>query len=223
LLGTVIVTLIYILANVAYLSLLPFHGSPDATDIMGRGIQFAQNDRVGVAAATMIFGGVATIVMAVLCMISTFGCNNGIILASARVYQTMSEDGLFFEKMKVNNEKKVPAFALWAQCIWISILCLSGKYNTLLNFVMFGVMLFYILTIAGVFILRKKQPDAPRPYKTLGYPILPGLYILLASLFCFNLLFTQSSTSIIGLGIILSGIPIYYFWNKKKTHSVNHA
>jgi APA family basic amino acid/polyamine antiporter len=88
---------------------------------------------------------------------------------------------------------------------------------------MFGVMLFYILTIAGVFILRKKQPDAPRPYKTLGYPILPGLYILLASLFCFNLLFTQSSTSIIGLGIILSGIPIYYFWNKKKTHSVNHA
>ena len=222
LLGTVIVTLIYILANMAYLSLLPFHGSPDATDIMGRGIQFAQNDRVGVAAATMIFGGVATIVMAVLCMISTFGCNNGIILASARVYQTMSEDGVFFEKMKINNEKKVPAFALWTQCIWISILCLSGKYNTLLNFVMFGVMLFYILTIAGVFILRKKQPDTLRPYKTLGYPILPALYILLASLFCINLLFTQSITSIIGLGIILSGIPIYYFWNKKKTLSVNH-
>ena len=215
LLGTVIVTIIYILANVAYLSVLPFHGNQDATDVLGRGIQFAQNERVGVAAATMIFGGVATIIMAVLCMVSTFGCNNGIIMASARVYQEMSKDGLFFNKMKENNSNGVPAFALWTQCVWICILCLSGKYGTLLDFVMFGVMIFYILTITGVFILRRKKPDAARPYKTLGYPVLPALYILLASLFCLNLLYTQSFTSFIGLAIILSGIPIYYLWANK--------
>jgi APA family basic amino acid/polyamine antiporter len=127
----------------------------------------------------------------------------------------MSKDGLFFNKMKENNSNGVPAFALWTQCVWICILCLSGKYGTLLDFVMFGVMIFYILTITGVFILRRKKPDAARPYKTLGYPVLPALYILLASLFCLNLLYTQSFTSFIGLAIILSGIPIYYLWANK--------
>lgn len=211
-LGTVIVTGLYILANIAYLNILPFHGSPEGSDVLSKGIQFAAFDRVGVSAATVMFGGVATVIMAILIMISTFGCNNGIIMASARVYQTMATDGLFFEKMKHNNSKGVPGFALWIQFIWCSILCLSGKYGDLLDYVIFAVLLFYILTIAGVMILRKKQPNAERPYKTLAYPFLPIIYILLAGAISLDLLWVKPLYSWPGLGIVLLGIPVYFAW-----------
>lgn len=210
--GTTVVITLYMLANLAYLKLLPFYGDPNAQDVMGRGLQFAEYDRVGSAAATMIFGATGTVVMAVLIMISTFGCNNGIVLASVRVYQTMAKDKLFFEKMKHNNSNGVPGFALWVQCLWASLLCLSGSYGDLLDYVMFAVMLFYILTIAGIFILRKKMPDAERPYKAFGYPVIPAIYIVLAVAFCINLLVMKWTNAAMGLLIVAIGIPVYYYW-----------
>ncbi|MFH0866055.1 MAG: amino acid permease, partial [Bacteroidota bacterium] len=185
--GVLIVTAIYLLANVAYLSLLPLNGSPEASDAIGRGIQFAAGDRVGVAAASQIFGQSAAIIMAVLIMISTFGCNNGLILSGARVYYAMANDGLFFKGVSKLNKYAVPGIALIFQCIWASVLCLSGKYGDLLDYVVSAVLIFYVLTIAGIFILRKKKPDAERPYKAFGYPVLPALYIITALAICIDL------------------------------------
>ncbi len=216
LIGTSVVCVIYILTNIAYLNLLPFFGDANGTDAVSQGIQFAANDRVGSAAATIIFGATGTVIMAVLIMISTFGCNNGIILSSVRVYQEMAKDELFFSKMKANNKFGVPGFALWIQFIWASLLCLSGKYGDLLDYVMFAVMLFYILTIAGIFILRKKQPDAERPYKAWGFPVVPIIYIVLAVLFCINLIYSKPQNSLPGLGIVLLGIPIFFYWQSRK-------
>jgi APA family basic amino acid/polyamine antiporter len=210
--GTVIVTVLYVLANMAYLALLPLNGDPNGTDAMAQGIQFAANDRVGTAAATMIFGSTATILMAILIMVSTFSCNNSIVLSSVRVYQAMAKDGLFFDKMQHDNKNGVPGLALWVQFVWAALLCLSGKYGDLLDYVMFAVMLFYILTIAGIFVLRKKQPDAERPYKAFGYPVIPIIYILFAAFFCLNLLYTKPSNSIPGLLLVLLGIPVYFIW-----------
>lgn len=217
--GTLVVTILYMLANIAYLKLLPFFGNPNATDVLGQGLQFPANDRVGTAAATMIFGGTATVIMAVLIMISTFGCNNGITLASVRVYQAMAQDGLFFEKMKHNNKYGVPGFALWVQFAWAALLCLSGKYGDLLDYIMFAVMLFYILTIIGLFRLRITKPDVPRPYKAFGYPIVPAIYIILATYFCLNLLYAKPLYSYPGLFIVLLGIPVYYFWKRNTTNT----
>jgi APA family basic amino acid/polyamine antiporter len=214
--GTGIVTVLYLLTNIAYLKLLPFFGNPNATDVMGKGLQFATHDRVGTAAATMIFGNAATVIMAVLIMVSTFGCNNGIVLASVRVYQAMAKDGLFFSRMKNNNKNGVPGFALWIQFIWASLLCLSGKYGDLLDYVMFAVVLFYILTIAGLFVLRAKRPDEPRPYKAWGYPIVPILYILMATFFCVDLLYMKPTYSYPGLIIVLVGIPVYFYWKRRE-------
>ena len=214
--GTLIVTVLYLLANMAYLSLLPLVGDPNATDTLAQGIQFAANERVGTAAATMIFGSIATIIMAILIMVSTFSCNNGIILSSVRVYQAMAKDGLFFDRMKDDNQQGVPGFALWIQFIWASLLCLSGQYGALLDYVMFAVMLFYILTIAGIFILRRDRPDAERPYRAFGYPVIPIIYILFATLFCLNLLYAKPYNSIPGLIIVLLGIPVYYVWRAVK-------
>jgi basic amino acid/polyamine antiporter, APA family len=197
------------------LHLLPFDGSPQAADVVGKGIMFAENDRVATSAVTQIFGGAAPVIMAVLIMISTFGCNNGIVLSSVRVYQEMAKHGLFFEKMKTNNKHGEPEYALWIQFAWASLLCLSGKYGDLLDYVMFTVILFYILTIAGIFILRKKMPDAERPYKAFGYPLIPSLYIIMAAAFCINLLIMKPMYSWPGLGIVLLGVPIYYFWKRK--------
>lgn len=213
--GTAIVVTLYLLANIAYLYLLPLAGNPDGVTTVERGIQFAQNERVGTAAAEMMFGASAAVIMAVLIMISTFGCNNGIVLSSVRVYQAMAKDGLFFEKMKHNNQNGVPGFALWIQFAWSACLCLSGKYGDLLDYVMFSVMLFYILTIAGLFILRKKQPDAERPYKAWGYPVVPALYLVLATAFCINLLLVKFSACWPGLVIVAIGVPVYYYWNKE--------
>jgi basic amino acid/polyamine antiporter, APA family len=214
--GTVIVIGIYLLVNFAYLNLLQFHGDPQAVDAAGKGIIYAEKDRVGTAAVAQIFsGGSAVTIMAVLIMLSTFGCNNGLILAGARVYQAMAVDGLFFARLKQNNSKGVPALALWVQCIWASLLCLSGKYGDLLDYVIFAVVLFYILTILGIFVLRSRRPDIERPYKAFGYPIVPIVYILMAVAFCANILLVKPMYSFPGLIIVLIGIPVFFFWRRQ--------
>lgn len=213
--GSALVTGIYLLINLVYLLVLPMHGSELATDVMGQGITFASNDRVATAAAEVIGGYKATIAIAVLIMISTFGCNNGAILSGARVYYAIAKDGLFFKKMGELNKHGVPAAALWLQCIWACLLCLSGSYNQLLDYVIFAVMLFYIITIVGVFVLRVKRPDLPRPYKAFGYPILPAMYILLASAICIILLIYKPVYTWPGLIIVALGIPVYYFFGSR--------
>ncbi|TSD65954.1 amino acid permease [Inquilinus sp. KBS0705] len=197
--GTLIVTLIYVLANVVYTGVLPLHE-----------IATAEKDRVAVAASHVIFGNIGTYIIAVMIMISTFGCNNGLILAGARVYYTMAKDGVFFKKTAELNKNSVPEFGLWIQAAVASLLCLSGRYGDLLDMISFVVVVFYVLTIVGIFILRAKRPNAERPYKAFGYPIIPALYILMGIAFCILLCVYKSDYVKYGLGIVLIGIPIYY-------------
>lgn len=204
-LGTLIVSVIYILANVMYVAVLPLNE-----------IASAPSDRVAVAAAQYIFGNTGTIIIAVMIMISTFACNNGLIMAGARVYYTMAKDGLFFKKASHLNRFDVPAWALWAQGVWASLLCLTGRYNDLLDFVIIIVLIFYILTIYGIFILRRKMPNAERPYKAFGYPVLPFLYIIVASAISVGLLITKTATCGWGVLIMLIGIPVYYMTKPTK-------
>lgn len=206
LLGTLVVTLIYVTVNLMYLAVLP----------LGE-IASAPQDRVAVAASYKIFKDLGAYVIAVLIMISTFGCNNGLILAGARVYNTMAKDGLFFKKAAELNKHDVPEFALWIQAVVASILCLSGKYGDLLDMISFVVVLFYALTIFGIFVLRKKRPEMERPYKAFGYPVLPAIYILMALAFCALLIRYKPAFTWPGLIIVLLGIPVYYFaiHNKK--------
>ncbi len=215
--GTGIVTVLYLLANVSYLSLLPLKGTAHATDIIGQGIQFAGagTDRVGTAAASLIFGNVAVYIMAALIMVSTFGCNNGIILAGGRVYYAMAKDGLFFKQAEQLNNNGVPAFAMWIQAVWASVLCLSGTYGDLLDYTTFASLLFYIVTIAGIFILRRREPNAERPYKVIGYPLMPILYIVLALSICIILLYTKTFNTGSGLLIVALGAPVYYLAVKR--------
>ena len=208
--GTLIVTAIYLSINIVYLMLLPLGADPSSTDAVGKGIMFATSDRVGVAAASQIFGNSSMYIMAGLIIVSTFGCNNGLILAGARVYYAMSLDKLFFRQAGVLNKTGVPARALWLQCVWACILCLSGTYGDLLDYVVFAVLIFYILTIAGIFILRKKMPDAERPYKAFGYPVVPAIYILLALAICVDLLIYKPNYTWPGLIIVLLGIPVFF-------------
>lgn len=214
-LGTLIVTVLYVSANLAYLNLLPLHGDPSvaATDVVGRGIMFADNDRVGTAAAFQIFGNAAAAIMAGLIMVSTFGCNSGLILSGARVYYAMSEAGLFFKKASELNSFAVPGFALWIQCVWASLLCLSGTYGDLLDYATFASLVFYCVTIAGIFALRKKEPDAERPYRVPLFPITPIIYILITIGICLILLYTKTANTGRGLLIVGLGLPIYY-WTK---------
>ena len=204
--GTLIVTIIYISANLMYLHVLPIQS-----------IAFAENDRVAVIAANVIFGNAGTIVIALMIMVSTFGCNNGLILAGARVYYSMAKDGLFFKKTGELNKNAVPEYALWLQALVASLLCLSGKYGDLLTMVSFVVVIFYILTIAGIFILRKTKPQAERPYKAFGYPVLPAIYIILAISFCVGLVWASPTYSLWGLGIALFGLPLYYLAGANKS------
>ncbi|MFV8359330.1 APC family permease [Flavobacterium sp. LS1P3] len=204
-LGTLIVSVIYILANVMYLAVVPLFN-----------IATAESDRVAVVASQTIFGSVGTLIIAVMIMISTFACNNGLIMAGARVYYTMAQDGLFFKKAAQLNKASVPAWSIWAQCIWASALCLTGKYGDLLDFVVIIVLIFYILTIYGIFILRKKMPNAERPYKAFGYPLLPALYILITVAICMALLYTKPTTCGWGVLIMLLGIPVYYLTKAKE-------
>ena len=212
--GTGIVTLLYILANVAYIVVLPVRGTPEAADVLGRGMQFATSDRVGTAAAAMIFGEPATLIMACLIMVSTFGCNNGLILAGARVYYAMARDGLFFKSTGTLNKNSVPGIALFIQGVWASLLCLSGNYSDLLDYVIFAVLIFYILTVGGIFRLRRLRPDAERPYKALGYPIIPALYVIVAAAICLDLLVFKPAYTWPGVIIVLIGIPVFFIWTK---------
>jgi APA family basic amino acid/polyamine antiporter len=198
-LGTLIVTIIYITTNLVYTAAMPLLD-----------IATAPKDRVGVAASEVIFGNAGTIIIAVMIMVSTFGCNNGLILAGARVYYTMAKDELFFQKAGTLNKHSVPSYALWLQCIFACLWSLSGKYGDLLDMISFVVVCFYMLTIAGIFILRKKQPDLERPYKAFGYPVLPIIYIVMGLTFCVLLIIYKPRFTWPGLIITLIGVPIYY-------------
>jgi basic amino acid/polyamine antiporter, APA family len=198
-LGTFIVTVIYLSANLMYLYVLPHQQ-----------IAYPQDDRLAVAAAKAIFGSAGQTIIALLIMVSTFGCINGLVLAGARVYYTMAQDGLFFRQAGVLNKNAVPQWALWAQCLVAAILCLSGSYGQLLDMISFVVVLFYVLTIAGIFILRRTRPDLERPYRAFGYPVLPALYILAGLAFCILLIIYKPLFTWPGLIIVLLGVPLYY-------------
>jgi len=203
-LGVSIVCILYIACNLVYVRLLPLEV-----------IQTAPEDRVATAAASVIFGPVAVQVMAAAIMISTFGCINGMILAGARVYYAMALDGLFFKPVaRLDPVYRTPKTSLLFQCVWACILTLSGTYSNLLDYVIFAVLLFYILTIASVFVLRKKRPEWPRPYKALGYPVVPALYIVVAIVIEVLLLLYKPAYTWPGLIIVLLGAPVYFLWRK---------
>lgn len=218
--GVSIVTIIYVLANIAYLCLLPIQGHKMHDSVIAEGIMFAQKDRVGTAALFVVFGDIAKYLMAALIMVSTFGCNNGLILAGSRLFQSMAKDGLFFKSTAKLNKFNVPARAMTFQAIWASLLCLSGSYGDLLDYCTFSSLIFYIITIAGLFVLRKKMPDADRPYKAFGYPIVPALYIVLTTLICIDLLVYKTFNCGMGLLIIALGVPVYFMFKRTK-HGVS--
>jgi APA family basic amino acid/polyamine antiporter len=215
-LGTGLVTMLYVLANVSYLNVLPFAGVAEGATVLERGITHATQDRVGTAAAEVIFGASGSTLMAIAILISTFGCNNGLILAGSRVYWAMAKDGLFFQRAGTLNVRGVPAWALYAQAIWTSLLCLTGTYGQLLDYVIFAALVFYALTTIGLFVLRAKRPDAERPYRAIGYPVLPALYIFLASAVAIILLIADKTRvqAISGLVVVLLGVPVYYLWRR---------
>jgi APA family basic amino acid/polyamine antiporter len=210
-LGTGVVIGLYILANVAYLNVLPLRGDPQGASVLARGIQYATEDRVGTAAMISMFGAVGGALMAVAILVSTFGCNNGLILAGARVYYAMAKDGLFFRQAAhVHPKYRTPVNALVVQAVWTSILCLSGTYGQLLDYIIFAVLVFYILTILGLFVLRRTRPYAERPYRAFGYPVLPAIYIVMAVFIDLVLLRYKPQYTWPGLIIVLVGIPVYF-------------
>ncbi len=213
-LGTMIVSVLYLFTNWVYIRILPLSGSPDGADVLARGIQYATDDRVATSAMSVVFGDYAAIIMAVFVMISTFGCNHGLILAGPRVYYAMARDGLFFKKVGEINKKGVPGFAIVIQGVWAILLCLSGTYSNLLDYVIFAVLLFFTLTIIALFILRTKRPDIPRPYKAFGYPVIPVIYILTTSFIMVILLIYKPNYTFPGLILVVLGIPVYYIWKK---------
>ncbi|HEY3288221.1 MAG TPA: amino acid permease [Gemmatimonadaceae bacterium] len=214
--GTIMVTVLYVLANVAYLAVLPMHGAADGATIMARGIDHATQDRVATAMMESIFGANGALIMAGAIVISTLGCNNGLILSGARVYYAMAKDGSFFARAGVLSRHGVPAFALVVQSIWTSVLCLTGTYNQLLDYVIFAALIFYALTTVGLFLLRRQRPDEPRPYRAIGYPVLPALYVLAASGVAVTLLLAPKTSvqALTGLAIVLLGVPVYYWWHR---------
>ena len=218
--GTGVVLLLYVLCNFVYLSVLPLAGSADSATNLGRGISFASQDRVATAVMEQAFGSVGSKLMAGAILISTFGCVNGMLLAGARVYYAMSRDGLFFKAVgKLSKKSGVPTNSLWVQWAWTCLLCLSGSYGQLLDYVIFAVLIFYILTIVGLFILRRTQPDTPRPYRAFGYPILPALYIVMATWISVVLLRYKPQYTWPGLILVLLGVPVYLVWKRQGTAS----
>ncbi len=214
-LGTGVVIALYIAANFVYLSVLPLLGDPNGTSVFARGIQYASEDRVGTAVMQAAFTSGATL-MAVAILISTFGCANGLILSGARVYYAMAKDGLFFHNVgRLNPKYKTPTTSLFVQCAWTCILCLSGTYGQLLDYIIFAVLVFYVLTIIGLFVLRRTQPDAHRPYRAVGYPLLPAIYIVMALFIDVVLLRYKPQYTWPGLIIVLCGIPVYYLWSRR--------
>jgi len=179
-------------------------------------IKTAPEDRVATATAAVMFGPVAVQVMAAAIMVSTFGCVNGLILAGARVYYTMAQDGLFFKRVgTLDPVHHTPVTSLVIQCVWSVLLTLSGQYGDLLDYVIFAVLLFYMLTIAGLFVLRRTRPDMERPYRAFGYPVVPGAYILVAGVIEILLLAYKPNYTFPGLVIVLLGVPVYFMWRKK--------
>jgi APA family basic amino acid/polyamine antiporter len=214
-LGTGVVIALYIACNFIYLSALPLDGAPGAATILGRGIKYASEDRVGTAVMTQMFGGIGGKLMAAAIMISGFGCVNGLILSGARVYYAMAKDRLFFRNVaKLHPTYKTPAVSLMVQMVWACLLCISGTYNDLLNYVIFAVLVFYVLTIVGLFVLRRTRPDANRPYRAVGYPILPVIYIVMALFIDVVLLRYKPEFTWPGLIVVLLGIPVYYAWSR---------
>jgi APA family basic amino acid/polyamine antiporter len=213
-LGAGIVIFLYTMANVAYLRVLPISGDPHGATALARGIEFAADGRVGTAVAEVIFGPSGAIVMAIAILISGFGCNNGLILSGARIYYAMAKDRLFFASAGRVNRFHAPSTALVVQCIWASILCLSGTYGQLLDFLIFAVLIFYILTLSGLFILRWKRPDMERPYRAIGYPVLPAIYLVMAVFIEIQLLRYKPQYTWPGLIIVLVGVPVYWLWKQ---------
>jgi len=210
--GTLIAFTLFFLSNIVYIKVLPLRGMPDGADVMARGMAFATHDRLGTAAISSIFGDHAALIMAILIVISTFGCNNGLILSGARVYYAMATDRLFFRQVGRLNSNAVPGNGLWVQFIWSSVLCLSGSYSQLLDYVVFAVLIFYVLTIMAIFVLRYRRPDAERPYKAFGYPVIPAVYIVLAATVMVILLIYKPAFTWPGLIIVILGVPVYYIW-----------
>jgi len=224
-LGTGLVLLIYVLANFVYLSVLPLAGDPQGPTTLARGIQYASGDRVATAVMQQAFAGYGAKIMAAMILVSTFGCANGMLLAGARVYYAMSRDGLFFRAVgRLNAKSRTPVVSLWVQLFWTCLLCLSGSYSQLLDYVIFAVLVFYILTIGGLFVLRVKRPQAERPYKAFGYPVLPALYIVMATWICAVLLRYKPQYTWPGLLLVLLGIPVYIFWSRKeRVHALHEG
>jgi APA family basic amino acid/polyamine antiporter len=214
-LGTGVVIALYIACNFIYLLTLPLNGTAGAATILRRGIQYAAEDRVGTAVMTQMFGSVGGLMMAAAILISAFGCNNGLILSGARVYYAMAKDGLFFKSVaRLHPTYKTPAVSLMVQMVWACILCVSGSYGQLLDYIIFAVLVFYILTIVGLFVLRRTHPDAERPYRAVGYPVLPAVYILMALFIDVVLLRYKPQFTWPGLIVVLLGIPVYYAWSR---------
>ena len=222
-LGTLIVMTLYILANVAYLRVLPLSGDPNGHTALARGIQYAAEGRVGTATLEVIFGPVGAVVMAIAILISGFGCNNGLILAGARIYYAMAKDGLFFKSVGKVNKFHAPGAALVVQCIWASVLCLSGTYSQLLDFLIFAVLIFYILTLTGLFVLRRTRPNMERPYRAIGYPVLPAIYLIMAVFIEIQLLRYKPQYTWPGLIIVLLGVPVYFLWSRSRNSESTRA
>jgi APA family basic amino acid/polyamine antiporter len=199
---------------------LPLHGDPHGATIMARGIQYAAEDRVGTATLEQIFPVGGAFLMAGAILVSTFGCANGLTLAGPRLYYAMSRDGLFFKSVgELHPKYMTPVAGLILQAVWTAVLCISGSYGQLLDYIVFAVLLFYILTIVGLFVLRFKRPNEPRPYKAFGYPVLPALYIVMAAWISIVLLRYKPQYTWPGLILVLLGIPVYLFWSRKAHHS----
>ncbi len=216
-LGTGVVIALYIACNIIYLNVLPLDGIPHAAQIVDRGIKYATEDRVATAVLTQMLGGIGGYLMAAAIMLSSFGCNNGLILAGARVYYAMAKDGLFFRGAgTLHPTYKTPVVSLMVQMVWTCVLCVSGSYGQLLDYIVFAVLVFYILTIAALFVLRRTRRDAPRPYRAIGYPVLPAIYIVMALFIDVVLLRFKPQFTWPGLIIVLLGIPVYYGWSKRR-------
>jgi len=219
--GTGTVLLLYVACNFVYLSVLLMMGSAHAATVAGRGISFAAEDRVATAVMQSAFAGVGAKLMAGAILVSTFGCVNGMLLAGARVYYAMSRDGLFFKSTgKLSEKSKTPVNSLWLQWGWTCLLCLSGSYGQLLDYVIFAVLVFYILTIFGLFVLRRTKPDAERPYRAFGYPVLPAVYIVMALWICGVLLRYKPQYTWPGLILVLLGVPVYVVWTRRSRRGV---
>jgi basic amino acid/polyamine antiporter, APA family len=216
--GTGVVIALYIACNFIYLMALPLDGSASAATILGRGIKYASEERVGTAVMTQMFGGAGGLLMAGAILISSFGCNNGLILSGARVYYAMAKDGLFFRSVaKLHPTYKTPAVSLMVQMVWTCVLCISGSYGQLLDYIIFAVLVFYMLTIVGLFVLRRTHPNAERPYRAVGYPVLPAIYIVMALFIDVILLRYKPQYTWPGLIVVLVGIPVYYAWSRSAT------